>query len=99
MLSKDEFGTAARVFLDQLSVLCLQQNPESLTRLPGFTEVVQEALQEIGEGGAAPSDVLPAACGIVHEFVMRNWDEVLRSTYAHYEFVNRGDDPIEIWRK
>jgi hypothetical protein len=93
MISKQDFATAVRSVLDELSMLCLRTTPDELDRLPGFAAELKEARTVACRPDASSTQVLSASCGLVDEFVTRSWDRVIAEAYDSYIAAARTERP------
>ena len=90
MMSKSEFATVARTFMDELTMLCLRATREELAALPGFTAELFETHATVSRVDVSGPALLSASCGIVDEFVTGSWDNVISQAYDSYAAEQRG---------
>lgn len=84
MISKKDFSLAARAFMDELSVLCLQSSPQALAKLPGFGDELAEMRALASRTDASATAVLSSSFGLVDEFATRSWEQVVSQAYESY---------------
>jgi hypothetical protein len=84
MISKKEFSEVARAFMDELSILCLRSNPDTLADLPGFGDELAEVKALVSRPDASATAVLSSSFGLVDEFATQSWEEVVSQAYESY---------------
>jgi len=84
MHSKACFEEAVRVFLEEMSSICLLETPESLRHLLGFKEEVDERRKLFGDPNSTDVSILSSSFGLVDEYVSRKWSEIIEDIYAEY---------------
>ena len=89
-MTEDEFSAAIKVFLREMSVICLSQTTESIRRVPGLREECEEALAALRAPNADEHTLLSNGFGIFDEFVSGTWDKLAPQLYHTYTVDRRG---------
>jgi hypothetical protein len=89
MISKQEFSSAARCFLDELSTICLRTGARELSETPSVLEEIAEMQKLMMLPDSSDSSVLSLSFGVVDEFATRRWEDVVSQAYDSYSRLER----------
>jgi hypothetical protein len=88
MLSREEYERVIKVFLVELSHLCLDSSEEDLRALPRLSPEIDGYLGELRDPGNDPGQTLRYAFAYLDDYVGADWDRVASAGYEAYKIAH-----------